>query len=71
LKIEKNIPLPHIRSSVLRDTIAKLDEGESFVVPTNAHRMQCHYAADRLNVRITTAKINGNGYRVWLVSKQK
>lgn len=65
--VEKDYPPPTDRcpnsiQCLLRDTIAKLGPGESFVWPENYNPYR---VAKLSGVSITARKLNGTGYRIW------
>jgi hypothetical protein len=70
LKIETNIPLPqenlatHGIGFELRSALARMSPGDSFVFRENRSPFR---AAQQIGARITTRKLDGQGYRVWLI----
>lgn len=67
LPIDHNVPMPKRRSNELRATLEKLRTGDSFVVSTNAKRQQTIAIAYTLDMKVTTAKESGKGYRIWKI----
>lgn len=69
--VEKNVPPPDGRFQAngkfaeLRRTLQSMKAGDSFVCPCNKSAFR---AAQQVNVKITTRKENGQGWRVWRVS---
>lgn len=68
--VDDDVPTPIGRFAVvgklatLRETLRGMKPGESFLWPTS---WLPHQAAAQLNVKITTRKVTGSGYRVWLL----
>lgn len=68
VKIESGIPVPRKqpKRSPLDAIFAAMRPGDSFVWK-NANTPLMY--AKRMGIRITTRKLNGDGYRVWLKAK--
>ena len=46
-----------------------MDAGDSFTVPNTQQRGCAINAAKRLGHQVTTSKVSGEGWRIWLVTK--
>lgn len=73
-KIETGIPMPERRCldselSEMRAALRKMKVGDSFTYSRNQSRP--YEAARKVGVRISMRKINGEGWRVWLIEKAK
>ena len=69
IEIEKGIPIPYIRRTFDAALWSKMENGDSFKVPDERIRNCAITAGKRLGHKVTSEKINGGGYRVWLVTK--
>lgn len=71
IQVESGIEMPPGRMAVngklaaLRNALAAMKPGDSFMWECNKAPFD---AARQLNVKISTRKINGEGYRVWRVA---
>lgn len=70
IEIEHGIPIPYIRGTY-NSIWDKMKNGDSFIVPDKTHRSGALTAAGRDGHLVTSEKLNGNGYRVWLVKKKE
>ncbi len=66
--IESGVPVPDVRGK-FNLIFAEMSNGESFMVPDNNQRERALMSAKRMGHKATSLKVNGAGYRVWLVSK--
>lgn len=67
--IEDGIPIPMGRGqySWLKETLIALRPNQSFIVASDAKRTSVLSRAKELKIKVTTRKINGEGYRIWRV----
>lgn len=63
MKIEPDIPIPQ-RGATLMRFMALMKIGDSFM-STDKKRQHAYDIAERLKIRVTTRKINGEGIRIW------
>lgn len=68
LKIESGIPAPDKRSEY-KVVFDKMKAGDSFVVDKLERRNRAYNVGSRLGHKITSKKIDGVGYRVWLLKR--
>ena len=66
--IERGIPAPYKRGT-MRRVLEKMNVGESFTVPTEKLRNAVIQAAKYSRMETVSEKINGGGYRIWLLKK--
>lgn len=75
LQIEKAHPIPaQVRrgtAKIVRAALARMKPGDSFTVVDSAERTSAHMAALRLGAQVRTRKMDGGGYRVWLVNSMR
>jgi hypothetical protein len=64
-KIEKNIPIPRRRGGFLQ-TMREMEIGDSVLIPLQV-RNSVSTTAKRLNIELTSKKINDKEVRVWRV----
>lgn len=68
ISVETGIPMPIGRGgklSAIRSALQAMKPGDSFI--WEDHKAP-YDAAKQLNIKITTRKVNGEGYRVWRVT---
>jgi len=66
--IESGVPAPDVRGK-FNLIFAEMSNGDSFMVPDNQQRERALMSARRMGHKVTSLKVNGEGYRVWLVTK--
>ena len=68
IPIERGKPMPYIRGT-LKTLFSRMGDGDSFVVPDSQSRLAAQMAGKRCGHKTVSEKIDGGGYRVWLVKK--
>jgi len=68
VEIERGIPLPWIRGC-FNSVWEKMQEGDSFKVPDKKARAAATMSGKRCGHTVVSDKLNGEGYRVWLVKR--
>ena len=69
LLIESGVPVPSYRRGAFRDVWRDMKAGDSFVVDFKKERNAAYMSGRRQGHDITTEKLDGKGWRVWLVKK--
>lgn len=69
IKIDKGIPMRG--RGKWAALFRKMDFGDSFVVESDIDRQSALIGGRRIGLNVASRKVNGEGYRVWLVSKLK
>ena len=60
--------IPHCRGAY-KQVWAEMNPGDSFKVPDNRNRMVAIMTGRRMGHIVKSEKLNGDGYRLWLVTK--
>lgn len=68
VSIESGVPAPDMRGK-FNFVFADMRVGDSFMVPTDQQRQRALMSAKRMGHKATSLKVNGAGYRVWLIAK--
>lgn len=69
--IEAGIPIPAKRGRSVGPVfkrVTQLKVGESFLISTENHRWQAHYAARKLGIVVVVRTLADGGKRVWRVA---
>lgn len=68
IPIESGVPVPDMRGK-FNFVFDGMRNGDSFMVPNDQQRQRALMSAKRMGHKATSIKVNGTGYRVWLISK--
>ena len=68
IPIESGIPVPDVRGK-FNHVFAEMSNGDSFIVPDDQQRQRALMSAKRMGHKATSLKVNGSGYRIWLIYK--
>jgi len=63
--IEHGIPTPARFEAHWKIILDSMKPGDSFVVQESAHRKQVLRCSQHWGIEVTTAKLNGTGFRIW------
>lgn len=70
IQIETGIPLPYLRGA-WEKILDGLAINDCFVVPEQKDRQRILQMAKRKGYKVTSEKLDGGGYRLWLLEKPK